>query len=427
MIMDFFAYRNGVYHAEDVALDHLADEIGTPFYCYSSATLVRHYQVFSGHFANVDAKICFAVKSNSNVAILATLAKMGCGADVVSEGEIRLAQAAGITPDNIVFSGVGKTASEMAYALDLNIFQFNVESEPELDLLNQIALSKRAKARIAVRVNPDVDPKTHAKISTGQKESKFGIPMYQAMALYRYASGLAGIDVQGVSVHIGSQLTTLQPFSQAFARVMEFVRELRGAGMQIKTLDLGGGLGVPYGQEQPPLPSEYASIVLKETKNSGCRLMFEPGRVLVGNAGILVSRVVYVKKSSSRIFVIVDAAMNDLIRPTLYGAHHDIVPIITPAGDVPTELVDVVGPVCETGDIFAEQRLLKVPRAGDLVAFRTAGAYGAVMSSTYNARPLIAEVLVNGKESALIRRRQTYEELIGLNTLPNWLIGATNH
>jgi len=419
--MDHFQYKNGIYHAEDVAIDRLAAEIGTPFYCYSTATLTRHYKVFSGHFSDMDAKICYAVKANSNLGVLKTLAKLGSGADVVSEGEIRLALAAGIKPSDMVFSGVGKTASEMAYALDHNIFQFNVESEPELERLNEVALSKDMKARIAVRVNPDIDPRTHAKISTGQKESKFGIAMNKALPVYRYASSLRGIEIQGVSVHIGSQLTNLEPFAQAFARVRSFVGELRAEGNKIKTLDLGGGLGIPYGQEEPPMPDAYAEIAKREMKDLQCQLLFEPGRVLVGNAGILVSRVIYIKNSESRIFVIVDAAMNDLIRPTLYGAYHGIVPVAAPLGNASTELVDVVGPVCETGDIFAEQRLLKVPAPGDLLAFRSAGAYGAVMSSTYNARPLIAEVMVNGNKSAIVRPRQSYEELVGRDRVPEWL------
>lgn len=418
--MDHFTYKDGLYHAEGVALEKIAAEIGTPFYCYSTATLQRHYKVFSEHFADVGAKVCFAVKANGNLAVLKTLASLGCGADVVSEGEIRLALAAGVKPDNIVFSGVGKTADEMAFALDKKIFQFNIESQPELELLNQIAVSKNTKARIAVRVNPDVDPKTHAKISTGQKESKFGIAMSHAMPVYEQAAKLPGIEVQGVSVHIGSQLTKLEPFAQAFARVRGFVGDLRAAGINIKTLDLGGGLGIPYGLEQPPLPDAYAEIAKRETAGLNCQLMFEPGRVLVGNAGILVSRVIYVKRSESRIFVIVDAAMNDLIRPTLYEAYHDILPVKA-AADAPTELVDVVGPVCETGDIFAEQRLLKVPNPGDLIVFRSAGAYGAAMSSTYNARLLVAEVMVNGNEYAVVRPRQTYEELIGRDRLPKWL------
>ncbi len=418
--MDHFHYKNGVYHAEDVALDTLAQEIGTPFYCYSRATLERHYNVFSGAFADIGAKVCFAVKANGNLAVLKTLAKLGCGADVVSEGEIRLALAAGVKPSDIVFSGVGKEASEMAFALEQGIFQFNVESAPELHLLNEVALAKSTKANIAVRVNPDVDPKTHAKISTGKKESKFGVAMSQALPLYREAASLPGINVQGVSVHIGSQLTQLEPFAQAFARVREFVGELRAAGIAIKIVDLGGGLGIPYGQDEPPLPEAYAQIVKRETQGLGCQVVFEPGRVLVGNAGILVTRVLYVKENAGRRFVIVDAAMNDLIRPALYEAYHDIVHVIQPEGAA-TELVDVVGPVCETGDIFAEQRLLKLPKAGDLLVLRSAGAYGAVMACTYNARPRIAEVMVDGGKHAIVRPRQTYEELVGLDRIPEWL------
>ncbi len=419
--MDFFAYKQGEYHAEDVALTKLAADVGTPFYCYSTATLERHYKVFSGHFADVGAKVCFAVKANSNVGVLATLARLGCGADVVSEGEIRLALAAGIKPKDIVFSGVGKTPGEMAYALSQDIFQFNVESEPELEILNGVAVSMGKRARIAVRVNPDVDPKTHAKISTGQKESKFGVSMKSAMRVYQFAAGLPGIDVQGVSVHIGSQLTSLTPFAQAFARVRDFVAELRAAGIAISTLDLGGGLGIPYdGQEEaPPLPDEYSKIVKQETKGMDCQLVFEPGRVLVGNAGILVTRVIYVKRSEGRTFVIVDAAMNDLIRPTLYDAHHDILPVRENADA--QELVDVVGPVCETGDYFAEQRMMAVPKAGDLLVLRSAGAYGAVMSSTYNARPLVAEIMVKGSEHSVVRPRQTYEEIVGRDRIPAWL------
>jgi diaminopimelate decarboxylase len=416
--MDHFEYKSGIYHAEDVALNTLADAVQTPFYCYSSATLTRHYQVFAEHFA--DAKICFAVKANGNLAVLKTLAKLGCGADVVSEGEIRLALAAGIAPNNIVFSGVGKTAGEMAFALSKNIFQFNIESEPELELLSEVAISLGKKAPIAVRVNPDVDPKTHAKISTGQKASKFGVPMPEALAVYQKAASMPGIHVQSVSVHIGSQLTHLEPFRQAFARVRSFVEELRTAGIAIEYVDLGGGLGIPYGKEAPPLPAAYAEIVKTEMKDLGCKLVFEPGRVLVGNAGILVTRVLYVKRSEDKIFVIVDAAMNDLIRPTLYEAFHEIVPV-TPDIAGHTELVDVVGPVCETGDVFAESRLMKVPKTGDLLVLRSAGAYGAVMASTYNARLLVPEVMVNGSEYAVVRARPTYEEMIARDTLPDWL------
>ena len=418
--MDHFEYKNGVYHAEDVALDALASEVGTPFYCYSSATLTRHFNVFREHFAGLNPKICYAVKANSNVAVLKTLAVLGAGADVVSEGEIRLALAAGVKPENIVFSGIGKTAQEMEFALSKDIFQFNVESEPELELLNEVAIKAGKKARIAVRVNPDVDPGTHAKISTGQKESKFGIAMSRALPVYQAAMQMKGITVQSVSVHIGSQLTKLEPFAKAFALVRGFVEQLRAAGIPITTLDLGGGLGIPYGKEEPPLPEAYSQIVRREVGSLGCQLVFEPGRVLVGNAGILVTRVLYVKRSENRIFVIVDAAMNDLIRPTLYSAHHEIVSVM-PSADAPTELVDVVGPVCETGDIFAEQRLMKVPSPGDLLVFRSAGAYGAVMSSTYNARLLVPEVMVSGKQHAVIRARQSYDELVGRDKLPSWL------
>jgi diaminopimelate decarboxylase len=416
--MDHFEYKSGVYHAEDVSLAALAAEVATPFYCYSSATLTRHYQVFAEHFP--DAKICFAVKANANVAVLKTLAKLGCGADVVSEGEIRLALAAGIKPENIVFSGVGKTESEMKFALEQHIFQFNIESEPELELLNKVAVSLGKKAPIAVRVNPDVDPKTHAKISTGQKASKFGVPMKDALAVYQKAATLPGILVQSVSVHIGSQLTHLEPFRQAFARVRVFVEELRAAGIPIGYVDLGGGLGIPYGKESPPLPEAYAEIVYQEMKGLDCKLVFEPGRVLVGNAGILVTKVLYVKRSEDKIFVIVDAAMNDLLRPTLYEAFHEIVPV-APDAKACTELVDVVGPVCETGDVFAEARLMKVPAAGDLLVLRSAGAYGAVMASTYNARLLVPEVMVHGNKHAIIRPRTTYDEMIERDKIPSWL------
>lgn len=420
--MDHFTYKNGIYHAEDVSLEEIAAKIGTPFYCYSSATLERHYSVFAAHFS-ADTKICYAVKTNSNLAVLATLAKLGAGADVVSEGEIRLALAAGISPDKIVFSGVGKTAQEMAFALDQNIFQFNVESKPELELLSSVAASKGKTARIAIRVNPDVDPRTHAKISTGQKESKFGVAMSHAFEVYAMAAKLPGIDVQGVSVHIGSQLTDLEPFTQAFARVRDFVLELRSKGYNIRTLDLGGGLGIPYGQGEPPLPDAYAKVAKRETSGLNCQLIFEPGRLLVGNAGLLVAQVIYVKQGEDRTFLIVDAAMNDLIRPTLYDAYHEIVAVKEPANGARLQAMDVVGPVCETGDIFAEGRKLPPVASGELVAFRSAGAYGAVMASNYNARLLVAEVMVRGKEYCAIRPRQTYDDLIKRDTVPGWLKG----
>jgi len=417
--MDHFDYKDGIYHAEGVALDRIAAEVGTPFYCYSTATLTRHFNVFREHFADLKPKICYAVKANGNLAVLKTLAKLGAGADVVSEGEIRVALAAGIKPGDIVFSGIGKTEAEMKFALEQDIFQFNVESEPELELLDAVAQAAGKRARIAIRVNPDVDPKTHAKISTGQKETKFGISMKHALPVYKRAASMKGIQVQSVSVHIGSQLTQLEPFAEAFARVRGFVEELRANGIAIPTLDLGGGLGIPYGKEAPPLPEAYSQIVREQVGALGCQLVFEPGRVLVGNAGILVSRVLYVKHSENRIFVVVDAGMNDLMRPTLYSAYHEILPVVQTK--VSPVHVDVVGPVCETGDIFAEQRELPLPKAGDLIAFRSAGAYGSSMAGTYNARPLLAEVMVNGDAFAVIRKRQTYEELLARDELPGWL------
>ena len=417
--MDHFQYKHGVYHAEGVSLEAIAAQVGTPFYCYSTATLTRHYNVFASHFAGMDAKICYATKANSNLAVIKTLAKLGAGADVVSEGEIRLALAAGVKSQDVVFSGVGKTAAEMAYALDAGIFQFNVESEPELLLLNEVALSKNTKARIAIRVNPDVDPKTHAKISTGQKESKFGVPMKHALALYEQAVKLKGIEVQGVSMHIGSQLTKIEPFQQAFARLKAFVEELRSKNIAIRTVDVGGGLGIPYGEDAPLSPDDYAEAAKREMAGLGCQLIFEPGRMLVGNAGILVTRVIYVKKSETRNFVIVDAGMNDLIRPTLYNAYHAVVPVHESKSK--PEPMDLVGPVCETGDIFAEQRQMPLPKAGDLLAFRSAGAYGASMASTYNARPLVAEVMVHGDQYAVVRPRQNYDDLIKRDKLPVWL------
>jgi diaminopimelate decarboxylase len=418
--MDHFTYKNGHLYAEDVSIEALAKEIGTPFYCYSSATLMRHYRVFSEALNEFNPLICYAVKANDTLAVLKTLADLGSGADVVSGGEIRRALAAGIPSRKIVFSGIGKTREEMAFALAQDIYQFNVESEAELRTLSEVAASQGKAARIALRVNPDVAADTHAKISTGHKGSKFGVPIATAPALYSLARILPGIDIQGVSVHIGSQLTHLEPFADAFASVAGLVKHLRSAGHAIRTLDLGGGLGIPYGNmEAPPLPVAYAKIVKKATEGINCNLIFEPGRVLVGNAGILVSKVLYIKESE-RIFVIVDAGMNDLIRPTLYNAFHDIVPIVKGQKDDGV-LVDIVGPVCETGDIFAQDRLLALPKAGDLLAFRSAGAYGASMASTYNSRPLIAEVMVSGGNHALIRPRQTYDELLARDRLPEWL------
>lgn len=418
--MDHFQYRSGEYFAEDVPVQALAAQFGTPFYCYSHATLVHHYKIFSEHFSGLDHLVCYAVKANSNLAVLRTLAQAGAGADVVSQGEIMLAVKAGIPPGKIVFSGVGKTRGEMAYALETGVLQFNVESGNELLALSEAAVSQGTQARIAIRVNPDIDPKTHAKISTGQKESKFGVSIHLAAALYAQAARLPGIAVQGVSMHIGSQLTDLEPFSQAFAKLRVLVDELRAAGHRIDTVDLGGGLGIPYGQKTPPLPDAYAQVVRDAMHGVDATLIFEPGRLLVGNAGILVSRVIYVKQTPTRNFIILDAGMNDLMRPSLYGAHHDILPVLeTPAGQ--KVLADIVGPVCETGDIFAEQRSIVLPRDGDLMAIRSAGAYGAVMASSYNARPLVAEVMVQGGQYHPVRARQTYAELIGGHSLPEWL------
>lgn len=418
--MDFFDYKSGILHAENVSIPELAKTIGTPFYCYSTATLVRHFQVFQEPFKDLPHKICFAVKANSNLAVLSTLAKQGAGADVVSEGEIRRALAAGVAPENIVFSGVGKTRDEMRFALEQNIFQFNIESEPEMLALSDVASAMGKRAAIAIRVNPDVDAKTNAKISTGKKENKFGVDIEHAPALYAKAATLPGIKVQGVSMHIGSQLTSTEPFRQAFTKLRELVLTLRAQGITIETVDAGGGLGVPYEKtDEPPLPADYAHVVRSLLGDLGCMLLFEPGRLLVGNAGIMVSSVIYVKPTENRTFAIIDAAMNDLMRPSLYGAYHEIIPV--QETNAPLQPVDIVGPVCETGDTFAEKRPLPLPKEGDLLVFRTAGAYGAVMSGTYNTRHLIPEVLVNDHEYAVIRPRQTYDDLLGQDRIPKWL------
>ena len=417
--MDHFAYKNGVLHAEDVAIPTLAEQVGTPFYVYSTATLQRHFTVFSEGLAAVNPLVCFAVKCNSNKAVLATLAAVGSGADVVSEGEIRLALAAGIAADKIVFSGVGKTKAEMAYALDAGILQFNVESAPELQALSEVASSKGVEAAIAIRVNPDVDPQTHAKISTGKKESKFGVNMPQVLPLYAKAAALPGIKVQGVSMHIGSQLTSLEPFKAAYRRARALVEELRAEGHAITTLDIGGGLGIPYGDsEAPPIPQEYGQMVQEILGDLDCQLIFEPGRLIAGNAGVLVSEVMYVKQGEERKHVIVDAAMNDLLRPAMYEAHHGIVSV---QETTKTMTADIVGPVCETGDIFAAGREMAEVSAGDLIAFRSAGAYGAVMAGTYNSRLLIPEVLVHGDQFAVIRPRPTYDDLLARDVVPVWL------
>jgi diaminopimelate decarboxylase len=421
--MHHFAYRDGVLHAEAVNLITLADAVGTPFYCYSSATIERHYKVFAGAFADVDALVCYALKANSNQAVIATLAKLGAGADVVSAGELLRARSAGIAADKIMFSGVGKTAHELALAVDQDILCVNVESEAELELLAAIAAGKGRVADISIRVNPDIDPKTHAKIATGKAENKFGIPISRARDVYARAAKLKGVRVIGVDMHIGSQIIELEPFRDAFALLADFVTLLRADGHTISHIDLGGGLGVPYrdDNEPPPDPDAYAAIVKRATAELGCKLIFEPGRLIVGNAGILVTRVLYLKRGEAKTFIIVDAGMNDLIRPTLYEAHHDIRPVRESAPGARRIIADVAGPVCESGDFLALDRSLVEPKPGDLFAVMTAGAYGATQSGTYNSRPLIPEVLVRKDEYAVVRPRVTAEELIALERLPPWL------
>jgi diaminopimelate decarboxylase len=424
--MHHFAYRAGVLHAEDVSLDRIAAEVGTPFYCYSTATLTRHYKVFAGAFADVRALVCYAMKANSNQAVIATLARLGAGADVVSGGELARALAAGVAPDKIMFSGIGKTASELAAAVDTGILCVNVESEPELELLSAIAASKGRRAAISLRVNPDVDARTHAKIATGKSENKFGIPISRARAIYAHAAKLPGVRVAGVDMHIGSQITQLQPFDDAFVLLSDFVRTLRADGHEIEHVDLGGGLGIPYrhDNEPPPDPAAYAQVVKRATRALDCTLIFEPGRLIVGNAGIMVTRVLYVKRNptdpSTKTFIIVDAAMNDLIRPTLYEAHHDIIPIKESMAGAGRVVADVVGPVCESGDFLALDRELAEPEPGDLLAVMTAGAYGAVQAGTYNTRPLIPEVMVKGDRFAVVRPRIEVAELISRDRIPDW-------
>ena len=421
--MNHFDYLNGELHAEGVPVADIAAKVGTPFYCYSTATLARHYTVFADALkdAGLDATMCFALKANPNIAVVRTLAELGAGADVVSEGELRQALAAGVPASRIVFSGIGKTRRELEFAVAKGIMQINVESEPELELLSQVAAERGVRMPIALRVNPDVDAGTHAKITTGKKENKFGIEWTRAHEVYKKARALPGVEVVAVACHIGSQLTDTEPFRQAFLKVRDLVAMLRADGFDIRRLDLGGGLGIPYEDETPPLPAAYARVIKDTVGDLGCKIVLEPGRLLVGNAGIMVSRVTYVKEGATRTFAIVDAAMNDLIRPALYEAYHAIEPVAEPAKDAPRIPVDVVGPVCESGDTFAKQRPLPPLKAGDLVVFRTAGAYGAAMSSTYNTRPLIPEVLVKGEQFAIIRARPTYEEMLALESLPAWM------
>lgn len=421
--MNHFHYIDGVLHAENVPVPEIAKAVGTPFYIYSTATLERHYKVFSEAFSDVDAMVCYAMKANSNQAVLKTLAKLGAGIDVVSGGELRRALAAGVPASRIMFSGVGKTPAEMDLALEAGIYCFNVESEPELEVLNLRAVKAGKKAHVSFRINPDVDAKTHAKISTGKKENKFGISYQRARAVYAHAATLPGIDVSGIDMHIGSQITELQPFEDAFRLLRELVEALRGDGHTISHVDIGGGLGIPYKDDNnpPPLPDAYAHIVKNELKSLNCKIVTEPGRLIVGNAGILVTEVLYVKDGGEKSFVIVDAAMNDLIRPTLYEAYHGIRPVVQPSADAPRIKADVVGPVCETGDYLALDREMAEPEPGDLIAVSSAGAYGAVQAGTYNSRLLVPEVLVSGDQFHVIRPRGTYEELIALDSVPAWL------
>lgn len=421
--MDHFLYRDGELYAEDVPVAEIAAAVGTPFYVYSTATLERHFRLFDEALEGIDHLVCYAMKAASNQAILKTLARLGAGMDVVSGGEYARAIAAGVPGDRIVFSGVGKTRDEMRAALTGGIRQFNVESEPEMAALNEVALELGTRAPITVRVNPDVDAKTHAKIATGKSENKFGIPITRARDVYAQAAAMPGLEVIGIDVHIGSQLTDLEPFRLAYRKVAELTETLRAEGHDIRRLDLGGGLGIPYarGNEAPPLPVEYGKMIKEELGHLGCEIEIEPGRLVAGNAGLMVSRVIYVKSGEDREFLILDGAMNDLIRPAMYDAHHDIVPVIEPQAGAEQRPYDVVGPVCESGDTFAKGRNLPVLNAGDLVAFRSAGAYGAVMSSEYNTRPLIPEVLVHGHQFAVIRARPSFDEMINRDTIPEWL------
>ncbi len=421
--MDHFLYRDGALYAEDVPISEIAASVGTPFYVYSTATLERHFKLFDEALAGMDHLVCYAMKAASNQAILKTLAALGAGMDVVSGGEYARAKAAGVPGERIVFSGVGKTRDEVRAALTGGIRQFNVESEPEMHVISEIASELGAEAPITIRVNPDVDAKTHAKIATGKSENKFGIPISRAREVYALAASLPGLKVIGIDVHIGSQLTELAPFEAAYNKVAELTEQLRADGHEIKRLDLGGGLGIPYARsnEAPPLPTDYGALIQKCVGHLGCEIEIEPGRLIAGNAGLMVSEVIYVKSGEDREFLIIDGAMNDLIRPAMYEAHHDIVPVVEAVpGTLPTPY-DIVGPVCESGDTFAKGRELTPLKAGDLVAFRSAGAYGAVMSSEYNTRPMIPEVLVKGDQFAVIRPRPTFEEMINRDTIPEWL------
>lgn len=421
--MHHFDYKNGALHAEDVAITALADKIGTPFYCYSASTIRRHIQVFSQAFSGLEILVCYAIKANSNQAVLRLLADEGAGMDVVSGGELARALAAGVPGNKITFSGVGKTSEEIRDALAVNIFCFNVESEAELDAISKIAVQMGKQANISLRVNPDVDARTHVKISTGRAENKFGVALSRARAVYARAAKLPGLRVTGVDMHIGSQLTELEPFDEAFSLLAQLVSDLRNDGHEISHVDCGGGLGIPYHEGEDPEsfhPDRYAAIIRKHFADLNCKLVFEPGRLIVGNAGVLVTRVLYVKAGENKNFIIVDAGMNDLIRPTLYDAWHDIIPVILDSSRK-NITADIVGPVCETGDYLALDRGISEVKAQELLCVLTAGAYGAVQSGTYNTRPLIPEVMVDGDRSAVIRPRPSIQDLIALDRLPDWL------
>ncbi len=419
--MDHFHYQDAELCAEGVELRRIAEAVDTPFYCYSTATLEHHYRVFSEAFHGVDAEFCYAVKANSNLAVIRTLAQLGAGADVVSEGEMHQALAAGVAPERIVFSGVGKRPAELRAALEQGIGQFNVESTAELEALSALAQGAGLTARIALRLNPDVDAATHAKITTGKAENKFGIAWPEAREIYARAAGLPGLEVVGAAMHIGSQITELGPFEKAFTFLVMAVEALQSDGHDIRRLDLGGGLGIPYGQEEVPSPAQYGALVKRLTAPARCRLVLEPGRVIVGNAGVLVTRVIYLKENAGRRFVIVDSAMNDFMRPSLYDARHQVVPVRQAQEASAGQPVDIVGPICETSDTLARDVVLPPLVTGDLLAIRSAGAYGAVMASTYNGRPQVAEVLVNGEQFAVVRPRQTLAELLATDRLPDWL------
>ncbi len=419
--MDHFQYKDGELHAEEVPLSRIAAAVGTPFFCYSTATFERHYRVFEAAVSDLDATICYAVKANSNLAVIATLARLGAGADVVSGGEMRRALVAGVPASRIIFSGVGKTREEMTEALECGVLRINVESVPELQMLSEIAVGLGCEAQISIRINPDVDAKTHEKITTGRSENKFGVDLALARGVYQQAAGLAGIRVVGVALHIGSQLIDLTPYREAYARLREFVEVLRGDGHEITELDMGGGLGITYGDEVAPSPTDYGAMVKEAVGGLGCRLTFEPGRVIAGNAGVLVVRVIYLKQGLAKRFCILDGAMNDLIRPTLYNAYHAIVPVRQAAEDTTEEVMDLVGPICESGDYLAQNRMMPPLAAGDLLAVRTAGAYAAVMASTYNTRPLAPEVMVNGEQFSVVRRRLDVDEMLARESIPDWL------